>query len=166
MPVKTFQWTQNVQKPLAGLLRHLIWSKTHQVMLAAIFPLQALLLFAICTCGKVKPSSERFRLQNPALHARPKMVPNCRTVNGISPQAEVLGAHMATSRAIKGVGRHGAWVWRHNRGIPRIEPWLGYNMRAHCNIWHIKRGYMFVIQNVVVLIRAQHNIPHGSIMYN
>jgi hypothetical protein len=47
------QWTQNVQKPLAGLLQHLIWSKTHQVMLAAIFPFFKLCYrLAICTCGK------------------------------------------------------------------------------------------------------------------
>ena len=39
---KHHQWTQNVQKPLAGLLQHLIWSKTPKVMASAIFPLQAL----------------------------------------------------------------------------------------------------------------------------
>ena len=39
---KWFQWTQDVQKPLVGLLQHLIWSKTHQVMLAAIFPFSKL----------------------------------------------------------------------------------------------------------------------------
>jgi hypothetical protein len=44
MPVKHHQWTQNIQKPLAGLLQHLIWSKTQKVMPSAIFPLQALLL--------------------------------------------------------------------------------------------------------------------------
>jgi hypothetical protein len=52
---------RNVQKPLAGLLQHLIWSKTEEVMLSAIFLLQACcLLFAISHLREREPSSERF----------------------------------------------------------------------------------------------------------
>ena len=40
---KQFQWTHNVQKPLARLFRHLIWPKNEEDRPPAIFLLQALL---------------------------------------------------------------------------------------------------------------------------
>jgi hypothetical protein len=40
------QWLQNVQKPLAGLFRHLVWPKNEEVTPPGSFPLQA-----CCTCS-------------------------------------------------------------------------------------------------------------------
>jgi hypothetical protein len=63
-------------------------------MASAIFPLQALQpVRHSAPVGSLNLAPERFRVHKPSTRASRKMVPNCRTVNGISPPSRRCWAH-------------------------------------------------------------------------
>jgi hypothetical protein len=80
MPNRWLQWLQNVQKPLAGLFRHLVWPKIEEDRLPGSSPSNLLSLDRQNAPLSPQPSPDVHICVKTQHRAQPQNGANCRTV--------------------------------------------------------------------------------------
>jgi hypothetical protein len=85
IPNRWLQWLQNVQKPLAGLFRHLIWPKIEEDRLPGSSPSNLLSLDRQNAPLAPQPSPHTHICVKTQHRAQPHNGANCRTVTRLAP---------------------------------------------------------------------------------